>query len=380
MDITTKHSVPLFISLVLLATLVFAFDSWVELGVAGGVPYVVVVCLSYLAARRSWIFVTAVCCCLLTLLGYLLSPPGGEEWKVLYNRGLALLAITVTAVFADMAKRAAQRLTDNERNLERLVDQRTGELKLTNAELEASNEELKNFAYIASHDLQTPLRSIHGFAEILREDAAEQLDNSASENIDRIIAASERMKTLISDLLSYSHLEGDSSRYSTVSLNEVFDEVLALLSAEIIDSGAEITRDNLPELFCDRGQMIQLLQNLIGNGIKYCDRPIPQVHVSAHYENNNWVVSVQDNGIGIEPEYHGRVFDIFRRLHDSKSYPGTGIGLAVCRRVVEHHQGRIWIDSEAKCGTRVLFSLPQPVAKTQEDSRCLVADNLKVEV
>ena len=287
-----------------------------------------------------------------------MSPAGGEEWKVLVNRGLALLAILVTAVFASLAKKATLKLAENERNLERLVEQRTEELKRSNSELENSNVELKQFAYVASHDLQTPLRAIHGFAEFLKEDASDQLDEEANNNLDRIISASNRMKTLINDLLSYSHLENSTSHFKRVDLNRLFDGVVDLLAVDIKENTASVTRESLPQLEGDRGQLRQLLQNLIENALKYRGERAPEVHVSATHDGEHWLVSVEDNGIGIAPEYHERVFEIFRRLHDSKTYPGTGIGLAVCRRIVDRHQGRIWIDNNPKGGTTVTFAIP----------------------
>lgn len=249
-------------------------------------------------------------------------------------------------------------LEDANLSLETKVLERTAELKHANSELESSNVELKQFAYIASHDLQAPLRSIHGFADVLQQEYGSDLNEEASGYLERIVKASRRLQSLINDLLSYSRVDSEAAGFGTVALNEVFDDVLQLLSNPIEESNGIVTRDDeLPAVVGDRGQLVQLMQNLIGNGIKYHGLQAPRVHVSADIEATNCRIGVTDNGIGIAKQHQERVFEIFRRLHSPAAYPGTGIGLAVCRRIVTRHDGRIWIESEEGVGTTICFTL-----------------------
>ena len=240
------------------------------------------------------------------------------------------------------------------------------ELSLAQRELEQSNVDLQQFAYIASHDLQTPLRGIAGFAQFLQRDYQGKLDEKADEYIERIVEGAKRMQQLINDLLTYSRVESRSRSFEPTDLNKVFDDAVAILHSSIQDSGGEVTRAELPTVIADYSQLSQLLQNLIGNGLKYHgDRP-PRVHVSAKNGDSEWTVAVRDNGIGIAVKHHERIFEIFRRLHTEQEYPGTGIGLAVCQRIVLRHGGRIWLESEPGKGSTFYFSIPVPGSKKQE--------------
>ncbi|MDP0492543.1 MAG: ATP-binding protein [Verrucomicrobiota bacterium JB023] len=261
----------------------------------------------------------------------------------------------------EAAELAQRRLKDE---LELRVIERTNELAATNRALEESNLELQQFAYVASHDLQTPLRAIAGYAHFLDDEYRSQLDEDGRLYLERMVAASARMKHLIDDLLAFSRVESSSRPFERVDLNQICDGVTELLEQSIIDSGGIVGRDDLPTVTGDPAQLAQLLQNLIGNALKYRGKEAPIVHVSAAEADGEMVISVSDNGIGIAPEYHERVFEIFRRLHTQEQYPGTGIGLGVCRRIVQRHHGRIWLDSEEGKGSNFHFSLPlgEPVA------------------
>ena len=240
------------------------------------------------------------------------------------------------------------------------------ELTEAKSVVEQSNIELQQFAYIASHDLQTPLRGVAGFAQILQRDYQGQLDEEAVEHIGRIVAGCERMQALISDLLTYSRVESRSRPFEAVDLNEVFDDVVAILGSSIKDSGGEVTRGELPTVMGDRAQYSQLLQNLIGNGLTYHDDEPPRVYVSAENGDGEWTVAVRDNGIGIGTKHHERIFEIFRRLHTQDEYPGTGIGLAICRRIVQRHGGRIWLESKKGKGSTFYFTIPERGGEQQE--------------
>ncbi|GAB5402556.1 MAG: hypothetical protein Aurels2KO_07870 [Aureliella sp.] len=224
--------------------------------------------------------------------------------------------------------------------------------------LAASNLELQQFAYVASHDLQAPLRGIGNFAQFLREDYGDKLDDEAGEYISRIVNGCKRMQQLISDLLTYSRVDARARPFESVDLNTVVDQAIEILEPSITDAGGRITRDDLPTVSGDPSQLLQLMQNLIGNGLKYHRDGVPTVHVSSESLGLCHEVRVRDNGIGIDPDAQDRVFEIFKRLHTQDEYPGTGIGLAICRRIVEQHSGEIGVESSPGDGSTFSFTLP----------------------
>jgi light-regulated signal transduction histidine kinase (bacteriophytochrome) len=233
------------------------------------------------------------------------------------------------------------------------------ELRQANEALERSNLELKQFAYIASHDLQSPLRNISGFVQLLRSEYEGRLGERADDWIRRTVQSIQLMQSLIQDLLAYSRVDSQFRPLQPVAMRDVYDDALSLLETSLRDTGAEVSRDELPAVVGDRAQLVQLLQNLIGNALTYHGDQPPRVHVSAQHSDDAWVFCVSDNGIGIDAKYHERIFEIFQRLHDQRKYPGTGIGLAVCRRVVLRHGGKIWVESKPGEGSRFYFSIPQ---------------------
>jgi PAS domain S-box-containing protein len=224
--------------------------------------------------------------------------------------------------------------------------------------LERSNLDLQQFAYIASHDLKTPLRSISGFVQIIEREYSDKLDERARGLIGRTAAAARRLEALTEDLLSYARVNSEARPFTNVDLREVASEVMVLLDAAIGASGAQISVGELPAVMGDRTQLAQLLLNLVGNSLKYCKGRMPVVHVSAARDDKGWVFSVVDNGIGIDSKQLDKVFEVFTRLHSQQEYPGTGIGLAVCRRVVERHGGKIWITSVLGEGSTFRFTIP----------------------
>ena len=249
--------------------------------------------------------------------------------------------------------------------LEVRVNERTEELAGANQVLERSNIELQQFAYVASHDLQSPLRSISGFVQLLKLEYESKLDEQARDWIRRTVQAIEQMQTLIRDVLAYSRVDSRSRPFAPVPFLDVFNDAVALLESSIRDAGGHVDCGELPVVVGDRPQLVQLMQNLIGNGLKYHGDQSPRIHVSAERAGNEWTFSVRDNGIGIAAKYYERIFEIFKRLHDQKEYPGTGIGLAVCRRVVTRHGGRIWLESEPGNGSVFHFTLPEGTAKNK---------------
>lgn len=236
------------------------------------------------------------------------------------------------------------------------------QLRRTAAELARSNEELEQFAYVASHDLQEPLRAVTGYLGLIESRLGEHLDEKVRHHVTGAVEGAARMHTLISDLLTLSRVGTQGKVLVPADLNAALNQALAGLAVSIQQSGAAITRDPLPTLPADAGQMAQLFQNLIGNALKFCGDRSPEIHVGAEPRADHWRLSVRDNGIGIEPEYFQRIFLIFQRLHTRRQYPGTGMGLAICKKIVERHGGTIWVESEPGRGSTFFFTLPNQPA------------------
>jgi PAS domain S-box-containing protein len=231
-------------------------------------------------------------------------------------------------------------------------------------ELQRSNEDLQQFAYVASHDLQEPLRMVTGFLTLLQERYRGQLDGKAQEYIGYSVEGATRMSALIRDLLEYAKVGANGQQTAPVDLSAVADTVKANLRAAIEESNAVITHEPLPTLTADARQMRQLFQNLIGNALKFrVEGRRPEVHMAALQEGGEWLFRVKDNGIGIDPNQSKRLFKLFQRLHGREEYPGTGIGLAICRKIVEGHGGRIWVESVSGEGSTFCFTLPADVSR-----------------
>jgi PAS domain S-box-containing protein len=238
----------------------------------------------------------------------------------------------------------------------KLADER---LRAAAADLARSNAELEQFAYVASHDLQEPLRMVASYTQLLGRRYKGKLDQDADEFIGFAVDGARRLQELINDLLTYSRVGTRPLQLEAVDANQLVDQVVSDLAAAIAESHASVIRDDLPAVRGDPTQLRQLFQNLISNGIKF-QRPNnePHVQVSATREHGAWTFSVRDNGIGIEPQYQERIFALFQRLHSRADYPGTGIGLAICKKIVERHGGQIRVDSAPGRGTTFRFTLP----------------------
>ncbi len=277
-------------------------------------------------------------------------------------------------------RKAELELQKYHENLEEQVEERTEELEKTNeklksaiakheeaeikmselvVELKRSNKDLEQFAYVASHDLQEPLRMVSSFTQLIERKYRDKLDEDANEYIWYVVDGAKRMQSLINDLLSYSRVTTKVKDFTKINLNETVDEAIFNLEIAIEENNAIVVVDSLPPIYGDSSQMVQLFQNIIGNAIKYRSEKIPEIHISASEGDQEWIFKIEDNGIGIQPEYNERIFQIFQRLHGSHAYSGTGIGLAICKKIVELHGGSIWVNSKPGEGSIFYFTIPK---------------------
>ncbi|MGV8712494.1 MAG: sensor histidine kinase, partial [Nitrosomonas sp.] len=225
-------------------------------------------------------------------------------------------------------------------------------------ELARSNDELEQFAYVVTHDLQEPLRAINSFVQLLKKYCNEKLDDRANELISHAVAGTHRMQLLIDDLLTYAQVNANQTMES-IDCEKLLRNVLTDLSVVVGECNAVITYDKLPVVKGIPFQFIQLFTNLINNALKFQRELPPKIHIDVEQNFNEWIFSVSDNGIGIEEQYLERIFRVFQRLHSRKEYVGTGIGLAICKKVVEHHGGKIWIKSKPSVGSTIYFTIPK---------------------
>ncbi|MDD1774857.1 MAG: ATP-binding protein [Methanobacterium sp.] len=259
-----------------------------------------------------------------------------------------------------------QRLLENEQQLTNELQISNEELNLTQNKLrelvnklETSNKELEQFAYVASHDLQEPLRMVGSFTQLLEMRYKERLDDDADDYIGFIVEGANRMKDLIDDLLAFSRINRKTKEFKLTDLKNALDDVILSLQTYIRENNAIITYDSLPIIKCDSSQIRQLFQNLISNAIKFHSDKPPEIHISAQDTGKEWLFGVSDNSIGIETEHQKKIFDVFQRLHTRDEYQGTGIGLAICRRIVERLGGDIWVESELGKGSTFYFTIPK---------------------
>jgi signal transduction histidine kinase len=246
-----------------------------------------------------------------------------------------------------------------ERSIRYAIEQHRlrGELQRHSEALARSNAELQQFAYVASHDLQEPLRTISSYVQLLARRYKSQLDDDANEFIGFAVEGTRRMQNLINDLLSLSRVGSRGRDLAPTDCNEALKESLANLQAALQESGAEVTHDPLPTVLADKPQLTQLFQNLVGNALKFHAGEAPKIHISCQPNGKECTIAVSDNGIGIDPRHADRIFQVFQRLHDREKYAGTGIGLAICKKIVERHGGRIWVESQPGEGATFLFNL-----------------------
>ena len=294
--------------------------------------------------------------------------------KYLLNIYLALGGIIGTTIekltMIQELRKQHSKLKENDRFLTNIfssvkdgdiTDRKKAEEEVTNVleEIKRSNSELEQFAYIASHDLQEPLRMISGFANLLEKRYKDSLDKDAKDFIDFIIDGTTRMHDLINDLLTFSRIGTQGKVFKPTDMNVVLEATLNNVRISAIETNAIITCDPLPVVIADESQMAQILQNLISNAIKFHGAVHPKIHISGETKKNEWIFTITDNGIGIDSKDFERIFVIFQRLHKKGEYSGTGIGLTVCKKIIQRHGGKIWVESELKKGSIFHFSIPR---------------------
>ncbi|HEX2964095.1 MAG TPA: ATP-binding protein [Ignavibacteriales bacterium] len=286
--------------------------------------------------------------------------PGGERvetvFRILFPGGRVKYVHLITKVTFDdignLLRREGIEMDITERKMAQI------ELERTLRQLARSNRELEQFAYIASHDLQEPLRMVSSYLGMLEKKYGHRLDEKAKGFINFAVDGSKRMSRLIKDLLTYSRVTTQAKEFTDVDLNEILGDVTHDLQVLIKEKGAGIHSEKLPVIKADPVQIHQLLQNIIGNAIKFRGERTPEINLRAEAAESGWLFSVEDNGIGIDPQFFDRIFQIFQRLHEQAKYPGTGIGLALCKKIVERHGGRIWVESQQGRGSTFYFTLP----------------------
>ena len=296
---------------------------------------------------------------------------GMESVEALRREGLDVPVIVVSGVLGDLTavecikqgaadyvlKDHLARLPEKVRRAMR--DKRLREeRKQTLAELARSNQDLEQFAYVASHDLQEPLRMVATYTQLLEERYRGQLDDDADKFIHYAVDGALRMQTLVQDLLAFSRVGRQGTDLQSTDCNAVVETAVKNLQAAVDKSGAQVMHDHLPTVVADGSQLLQVFQNLIGNAIKFRGSEPPAIHVSASKRGMEWVFSVADNGIGIAPEHAEIIFAVFKRLHTRAEYPGSGIGLAICKKIIERQGGKIWVESQPGKGSTFKLTIP----------------------
>jgi signal transduction histidine kinase len=288
-----------------------------------------------------------------------------SNYLIAFWNSIMLLSFFLIYVFILLTMKteytAKVKLIDKLENAFLELDRAKKELEQKSQDLARSNIDLQQFAYAASHDLRAPLRAVAGFVNLFARRYRGRLDEKADEFIEFIIDGVKRMEILIKDLLEYSQVGTKGIQLKPMDSELAVAQALTNLKAVIEEKNAVITYDTLPRVIADSSQLSRLFQNLIGNAVKFCREKFPKVYISAERKDHQWIFSVNDNGIGIDPDNQDRLFVIFQRLHTSAEYEGTGIGLAICKRIVERHGGSIWIESELEKGSTFHFTIPEKI-------------------
>ncbi len=319
-------------------------------GVAAGMLYVLLVLFGWFISNMRVTLFLAFTGTVLTIFGWFFSQTGADSWVVIVNRALTVCVIWITAILLYGIKKRTLALQKLYNKLDEKVAKRTRELK-------AKNKEMEQFLYIASHDLQEPLRTINSFAKVIEEDYEQELNDGIKRYLQFISDAATRMSELVKGLLDHSRL-GKNKKQTNVDFNEIIEAIQKDLAVAIAESKASFEIANMPTVNALKVEFRLLFQNLVSNAIKFRKKDLaPVICITAKEKKHHWRFSIQDNGIGIAENHKEKIFDIFQRLHDSKEYEGTGIGLAHCKKIVELHGGNIWVESEVNKGSTFHFTI-----------------------
>lgn len=279
---------------------------------------------------------------------------------LLINVSLLFRAYKVLVRYGDERDLAEAEIRELNNDLERRVEERTSELQKTNEQLTRSNDDLSRFAHVASHDLQEPLRTVASYAGLLERRYGSKMEGDAKTYVDLIVSGAKRMQNLVQDLLRYSRTGVQSIHLEVFNLGVLLEEVKDDLYASIAEHKAELVIGPLPRIRADRAKVLVVIENLVANALKFGKPGVPpKIELDANTSGDDWLITVKDNGIGFEAEFSEKIFVIFQRLHSVGVYPGTGIGLAICKRIVESHGGRIWATSEIGVGSTFSFTIPK---------------------
>jgi signal transduction histidine kinase len=344
---TINYSIIVIVSAIITIA-IFIIDINTPLGINEGYFYTVTVLLTLWIPGKSSTYITSIIGIILTILGFHLSAAGIAVEIAAVNRLLAVIGIGITAFTILKYKEK-----------ERIVKKQNEELEQLVVDLKRSNSELEQYAYVASHDLQEPLRNITNYVNLLGERISNDIDGETAYYLNIIINSAEKMRSLIQNILLYSLIGKDRTTIK-IDCNKVLNEVLIDMRFSIRKNQARIRAGTLPVIEGNRSEIKQLFQNLISNAIKYKKKGVaPEIYIHCEDKNTEWEFSFTDNGIGIEEKYFNKLFKVFQRLHSEHDYPGAGIGLAICKKIVSLYGGKIWVSSKAGKGSTFYFTIPK---------------------
>lgn len=350
-DLKEKNKILVMIILLAIASfLTYYFQAILRTGIMFTHFFYIPIILASLWWKRKGLIV-AISLAGLLVLGYIFIRNDIPTYDDMLRAFMFIVISPVVVVFGE-------RIAKSEEQLKKACDELNVRVEERTAQLSKSNAELEQFIHLSAHDLQEPLRMIACYVQMLEKRYKGKLGHEADEMISYAADGAKNMSKKINDLLIYSNLDKHAKTLEPIDCEAVLENVISNLAAAITGSGAKISHDPMPSVLADETQLAQIFRNLIDNAIKFRSAVPPDIHISAEQKGSEWVFSIRDNGIGIDPQFFDRIFNIFPRLHSHGKYPGTGIGLAMCKKIVERHRGRIWVESELGKGSTFHLTIP----------------------